>query len=125
MQLGEGALSTLRAELGDGVPQEPVALEDVKLPRRRSVPDSVIAAAGGKEAVANDREARARRAAGRSYPDLIRLRTGELADAPDAVLFPSDAGAVAAVLEACSREDIAVVPFGGGTSVVGGVEPLR
>ena len=66
-----------------------------------------------------------RRAAGRGYPDLVRLRAGRLEDAPDAVVLPGSAGEVARILEICSREGIAVVPFGGGTSVVGGVEPLR
>ena len=71
------------------------------------------------------REHRIRRAAGRGYPDLVRLRAGRLEDAPDAVVLPGSAAEVERVLEICSREGIAVVPFGGGTSVVGGVEPLR
>ena len=71
------------------------------------------------------REHRIRRAAGRGYPDLVRLRSGRLEDAPDAVVLPGSAAEVERVLEICSREGIAVVPFGGGTSVVGGVEPLR
>ena len=62
-------------------------------------------------------------AAGRSYPDLVRLRSGEGLSAPDAVLAPGSAEQVRAVLEVCARERVAVVPFGGGTSVVGGVEP--
>jgi alkyldihydroxyacetonephosphate synthase len=68
---------------------------------------------------------RLRHAAGRSYLDLLRLRAGTLEDAPDAVVFPTGPGDVAAVLRACVDADCAVVPFGGGTSVVGGVTPLR
>ena len=45
--------------------------------------------------------------------------------APDAVAYPADADEVAALLRACAEHQVAVVPFGGGTSVVGGVEPLR
>ncbi len=71
------------------------------------------------------REHRIRRAAGQSYPDLWRLRSGVLGDAPDAVVLPEDAAQVARVLEVCSAEGIAVIPFGGGTSVVGGVAPQR
>ncbi len=41
------------------------------------------------------------------------------------MLLPADADAVRRVLDACAAEGVAVVPFGGGTSVVGGVEPLR
>ena len=63
-------------------------------------------------------------AAGRSYPDLVRLRSGEGLSAPDAVLAPGSAEQVRAVLDVCARERVAVVPFGGGTSVVGGVEPV-
>ncbi|HYP55752.1 MAG TPA: FAD-binding oxidoreductase [Solirubrobacterales bacterium] len=53
------------------------------------------------------------------------MRGGRLEVAPDAVLLPSDAEAVRRALEACAKEGVAVVPFGGGTSVVGGIEPLR
>src|SRR5215211_6139421 len=76
-------------------------------------------------AVLTGHEQRVRRAAGRGYPDLVRLRAGRLADAPDAVVLPGNAAEVARVLEICGREGIGIVPFGGGTSVVGGVEPLR
>ena len=75
--------------------------------------------------VREDREARLAHAGGKSYDDLIRRRAGEASAAPDAVLLPTSADAVRAVLEICSEADVAVVPFGGGTSVVGGVEPLR
>ena len=46
-------------------------------------------------------------------------------DAPDAVLLPGDEDEVEKILEFCSRHRIAVVPFGGGTSVVGGLDPIR
>lgn len=63
-------------------------------------------------------------AAGKSYPDLLRMRDGAPAALPDAVLCPSTAAEVASLLDVCAAHSIAVVPFGGGTSVVGGVEPL-
>jgi alkyldihydroxyacetonephosphate synthase len=72
----------------------------------------------------DDEDARIRHAAGRSYLDLLALRSGSV-EAPDAVLEPGSAGEVAALLEICAGRGIAVVPFGGGTSVVGGVSPLR
>ena len=72
-----------------------------------------------------DGETRVRHAAGRSYPDLVRLRTGDGSGAPDAVVLPGSEREVAAVLAACEQAGVAVVPFGGGTSVVGGVEGLR
>jgi alkyldihydroxyacetonephosphate synthase len=64
-------------------------------------------------------------AAGKGYPDLVRLREGEPEGAPDAVLYPSSHEQLRALLELCVRFSLAVVPFGGGTSVVGGVAPLR
>ncbi len=70
-------------------------------------------------------ETRILHAAGKSYPDLVRLRAGDCEQAPDAVVYPADHAEVAAVLAACTESQVAVVPFGGGTSVVGGVEPLR
>src|SRR3954451_18171777 len=125
----DGVEELLAAELGvKGTPvASPVALEQVSLPE----PDlselalQRLRVAVGGEHVLADRETRVRHAAGRSYPDLVRLRAGDLPNAPDAVVMPGSAEEVAAVLEICSELGVAVTPFGGGTSVVGGVEPLR
>jgi alkyldihydroxyacetonephosphate synthase len=123
----EHALAQLRGELGieAGAGSPPVALEEVRLPESRldsSVRQRLVGALGA-EHVRDDREARVGHAAGRSYPDLVRLRTGNLTGAPDAVLEPGSAEQVTAVLAACADAGVAVVPFGGGTSVVGGVDP--
>ncbi len=64
-------------------------------------------------------------AAGKGYPDLVRLRAGEPEGAPDAVVYPDSHDQLRALLEYCAGRSLAVVPFGGGTSVVGGVAPLR
>jgi alkyldihydroxyacetonephosphate synthase len=64
-------------------------------------------------------------AGGKSTLDLLRRRDTGIQDAPDAVLLPGDDDEVAAVLRYCSEHRIAVVPFGGGTSVVGGLDPVR
>ncbi len=63
-------------------------------------------------------------AGGKSTPDLLR-RKDIHQNAPDAVVLPGSEDDVAAILEFCSQEPIAVVPFGGGTSVVGGLDPIR
>jgi alkyldihydroxyacetonephosphate synthase len=89
-------------------------------PARRALVDVV-----GEEQVREDRLSRVAHAAGRSYPDLVRLRAGDASSAPDAVVTPATAAEIAAVLTACAEHGVAVVPFGGGTSVVGGVEPVR
>lgn len=64
------------------------------------------------------------RAGGKSTPDLLRRRQINQ-DAPDAIVLPGDDDQVEAVLGYCSQHRIAVVPFGGGTSVVGGLDPIR
>jgi alkyldihydroxyacetonephosphate synthase len=122
------ALALLRNELGADLSTRrgPVALEEVRLPDPR-LPGSARAwleAAVGAEHVLDDRAARVAHAAGRGYADLVRLRSGDASRAPDAVVAPGSATQVRAVLEACSEARVAVVPFGGGTSVVGGVEPV-
>ena len=75
--------------------------------------------------VRDDREARVLRCRGKSYLDLLAQRAGDCSSAPDAVVAPADAAGVAAVLAACAEEGVAVVPFGGGTSVVGGLAGER
>ncbi len=123
IELGSEALETLRAELGEAEPPAArPALEEVALPAARPVPKAVLDAVG-PDAVLSGAEDRLRRATGRGYPDLVRLRSGRLDEAPDAVVMPGTSAEVARVLEACARERVAVVPFGGGTSVVGGVDP--
>jgi alkyldihydroxyacetonephosphate synthase len=128
VSLPEPATALLRDELGAdlSVRHEHVALEEVRLPAPR-LPGAARArleAAVGAEHVLDDRAARVEHAAGRSYPDLVRLRSGDASHAPDAVAAPRTADEVRTVLEACSEARVAVVPFGGGTSVVGGVEPF-
>ena len=75
----------------------------------------------GEEYVRTDRESRLRRAGGKSYLDLLRRREGDASDAPDAVVLPGTTDETAALLTACSELGVVVVPFGGGTSVVGGL----
>lgn len=64
---------------------------------------------------------RSARATGMSYLDLLARRTGSMPTAPDAVALPRNHHDVMRVLQVCSERSVAVVPFGGGTSVVGGV----
>jgi alkyldihydroxyacetonephosphate synthase len=128
VSLPEPAQALLRNELGAdlGARHEHVALEDVRLPepRLQGGARQRLEAAVGAENVLDDRAARVGHAAGRSYPDLVRLRSGDASPAPDVVVAPASADEVRAVLEACSDARVAVIPFGGGTSVVGGVEPF-
>lgn len=66
---------------------------------------------------------RARHAVGRSYRDLVRAMAGRIDHPPDLVLRPADEQGVTDVLSWASEVGAPVVPFGGGSSVVGGVEP--
>ncbi|CCG01208.1 FAD-binding oxidoreductase [Blastococcus saxobsidens] len=75
----------------------------------------------GEDAVSTDRESRLRHAGGKSYLDLLRRREGDASEAPDAVVRPGTTEETAALLSLCSARGIVVVPFGGGTSVVGGL----
>src|SRR6202000_2649876 len=88
------------------------------------LPRAVVDAAGA-DAVFDSKEDRLRHARGSGSVDLARRRAGRVGDTPDAVVGPADAAGVGRLIDACASHGVAVVPFGGGTSVVGGVEPLR
>lgn len=122
------ALGFLRETVGVAKqPRPAVALEHVRLEPSRLSAGTLSGLRGilGAEGLADGHEQRVLHAAGKGYPDLVRLRSGEPEGAPDAVLYPADHSQLRALLELCERSSIAVVPFGGGTSVVGGVAPLR
>jgi alkyldihydroxyacetonephosphate synthase len=108
-------------------PAPPPSLDEVRLPDP-ALPSGTrerLAAIVGDDAVRDDRLARVAHGLGKSYPDLVRIRSGDASSAPDAVVYPGSHEEVLAILELCSAERIAVTPFGGGSSVVGGVEPRR
>jgi alkyldihydroxyacetonephosphate synthase len=70
----------------------------------------------------DDRYERVSRALGKAYRDVVRGFRGEFPNPPDLVAFPKDESEIETVLSWCETAGAAVVPFGGGTSVVGGVE---
>jgi alkyldihydroxyacetonephosphate synthase len=119
--------ASMSALLGDVLRVRPgrpaVDLAGVRLPTG-ALPEPVRRAleqAVGAQHVRSDDEARARHSAGKSTADLLRQRAGEVPDAPDAVVYPASHDEVMAVLGRCDEYRVAVVPFGGGTSVVGGL----
>jgi alkyldihydroxyacetonephosphate synthase len=75
--------------------------------------------------VVQDDHARALHAHGASYRDVVRAFRGRFEHVPDAVALPGSEAELLRVLEWCSRARLAVTPYGGGTSVVGGVDPVR
>lgn len=125
--LSEGIRSLLEQALGiSGEETPPPGIEEVRLtPSALSEEHraGLTAIVGGRHLRTDDRD-RLLHAGGKSTPDLLRRREMQQ-DAPDAVLLPGTDDEVAAILDYCSRQRIAVVPFGGGTSVVGGLDPIR
>jgi len=115
----KGAAEFLHGHLGFGSldPEEPVPLEDVALPVPRLSPPLSL------EAICRaDTYERALHSYGRSYSDVVRGFRGRFEHPPDVVAHPRDEAEVEAVLEWAASAGAAVIPFGGGTSVVGGVE---
>lgn len=107
-------------------PEPAATLAEVQLaPSRLSDEDhAALSAAVGPAHVDDTAEARIRHAGGRSTPDLLRRRETRQ-DAPDAVVSPADHDEVRACLDVAVARGIAVIPFGGGTSVVGALDPQR
>jgi len=128
IELPEAAAGLLRGELGLRGDERGtrVDLSEVAVPPAGlgDAARDALSAIVGPDAVADDHDVRVAHAAGRSYPDLVRLRAGDAGGAPDAVVFPSTSAQLAPLLAACAEHGVAVIPFGGGTSVVGGVEAL-
>ncbi|GAB3901505.1 hypothetical protein GCM10027612_65020 [Microbispora bryophytorum subsp. camponoti] len=114
--------------LGVRAPATPAAtFGEVRLPPV-ALPPAVLAALAaivGDGHVRADDDARIRHTRGKSTPDLLLMRSGDASDAPDAVVLPGSHDQVAAVLRLCAEQRVAVVPFGGGTSVVGGLVAAR
>ena len=103
---------------GSPEPETPVPLEDVELPAPRLQPPDALA-----PICSTDRHDRATHAYGRSYRDLIRAFRGQFDHPPDVVARPRDEHEVEALLHWCADAGAVAIPYGGGTSVVGGVEP--
>jgi len=112
------ALIASHLGFGSGDPRQPVPLSDCRLPAPRLAPPPALA-----EICAQDDYERALHAYGSSYRDVVRAFRGEFERAPDVVAVPRDETELTAVLDWALGAGAAVIPFGGGTSVVGGVEP--
>lgn len=125
--LPEGARGLVELAFGPARDQQTVPLEAVELPEVGLGADLLegLAALVGAEHVRTDHESRVRHTRGKSTPDLLRMRHGDGSDAPDAVVLPADHDEVLAVLSWAGEHRVAVVPFGGGTSVVGGLAARR
>jgi alkyldihydroxyacetonephosphate synthase len=95
-----------------------VPLEAVELREPRVKAPASLAAIVGDE-----RHDRVSHGLGKAYRDVVRGFRGEFPNPPDLVAHPGDESELEAVLGWCADEGLAAIPYGGGTSVVGGVEP--
>jgi alkyldihydroxyacetonephosphate synthase len=98
--------------------EEPVGLDALMLADPRIAPPRALAGM-----CAADAHARACHALGKSYSDVVRGFRGDFEWPPDFVARPRDEHDVERLLEWCAAERVAAIPYGGGTSVVGGVQP--
>jgi alkyldihydroxyacetonephosphate synthase len=115
----EGAAAGIREQLGFGGEVEaavPLDSLEIRKPRLK-------APASLGSLFSDDRYERVSRALGKAYRDVVRGFRGEFENPPDLVALPRDESEIEAVLSWAEAEGAAVIPFGGGTSVVGGVEP--
>jgi len=100
------------------VPRAAVTVREPGLPPQ--VTDALVAVVGGEHLTTDDGD-RLHHTRGKSTPDLLAARSGDFSDAPDAVARPGSAEEVVGVLQVCAAHGCAVIPYGGGTSVVGGL----
>jgi alkyldihydroxyacetonephosphate synthase len=114
----EEAAAGIRDRLGlGGEVEDPMPLEEVEIRAPR-----LKAPSGFGDLFSDEGYERVSHALGKSYPDLVRGFRGEFENPPDLVARPRDESEIEAVQSWCEAEGAAVIPFGGGTSVVGGIE---
>jgi alkyldihydroxyacetonephosphate synthase len=126
--LSEGIRSLLSQALGvTGSPAAELDADQVRLrpSQLTSGHREALAAIVGPDYCRGEDRDRLLHAGGKSTLDLLRRNNSSVQEVPDAVLLPGTDDEVAAILRYCSQHGVAVVPFGGGTSVVGGLDPIR
>jgi alkyldihydroxyacetonephosphate synthase len=117
-QLREAAEGIRRRFGFGGEVEKPVPLAEVELREPRLKRPS-----GFGDLFSDRHYERVSHALGKAYRDVVRGFYGKFEDPPDLVAFPRDESEIETVLSWAEAEGAAVIPFGGGTSVVGGVEP--
>ncbi len=115
--LPAGAVRFLEERLGPGTPPRDATLSDVlaTVPGSRLPPHPLVS---------REPDVRLRHARGQSLPDWIALRFGRVPAFPDGVAFPETEQDVRSLLKYASEVGARVIPYGGGTSVVGHINPL-
>jgi alkyldihydroxyacetonephosphate synthase len=114
----EGIAKTLSQRFGVELESvAPPSLEEIAL-----APPCVSPPAALRDIFSDAPYDRAGHTYGKAFRDVIRALRRDFACAPDLVAFPRDEDDVARVLDWCAAERVAAIPYGGGSSVVGGVE---
>ena len=111
-------------EAGESPRMDSLETVDVRASRLEGRDLEALRRAVSDGAVVTEPTVRAVHSFGKGYCDLVRLRRGEVTNPTDAVVWPDTEEQVAAVLDLAAARGIAVIPFGGGTSVVGGLAPV-
>ncbi len=116
----EAAAPGIRDRLGFGAEdvEDPVPLEAIELAPPGVDPPGSLAAK-----LSSDPHERVCHALGKAYRDVVRGFRGQVDCPPDLVAHPGDERDLEQILGWCSDEGVAAIPYGGGTSVVGGIEP--
>ncbi len=112
-------VAMLAAHLGCEPPEPttPPSIRDIELSRPRIEPPAPL-----RDILTDDPFERASHTYGKAFRDVVRALRRDFRTAPDLVALPASEEDIAAVLDWCSGRHIAAVPYGGGSSVVGGVE---
>jgi alkyldihydroxyacetonephosphate synthase len=101
------------------------SLDEIPLQPPRLTTDDLLAleVLFSENSVSTDPVDRLCHSLGKSYVDLWRIRQGQIETVPDAVIFPEKEEDIKSLLDLGADRGWVIIPFGGGTSVVGGIEP--
>lgn len=112
MGLAPAARSLLRDRVGEGIPQKDIPLKDAltRVPESH-IPDHPL--------ITTNKADRLIHSHGQSLPDWVSLRQAGLERSSDGVAYPTTSEEVQELLRFCATHDLVIIPYGGGTSVVG------
>lgn len=110
------------------LPEVPsIQLEDIRVKPTRLNQDhqKSLAKIVGEENLKLDSYERIFHSLGKSYYDVVRIRFNMIPELVDGIIYPKNDSEIAEILKYCKTKNIVVIPFGGGSSVVGGVEAFK
>ena len=118
MELNDGLRALLEALVGPGTSLNQATLKEVI----SNVPTSRLE---DHPLIETDPETRVRHARGQSLPDWLDMHSGNVDTFPDGVAFPESTEQVRELLAYARENNLVVIPYGGGTSVVGHINPVK